>query len=235
MKKLAIIVLFLILAGCTTTKINPVFEIPKGSKIGVINLVGHEMKNYSVELRGSYSMDQFSNVSNMPYYINDEIKKQATEIGYKVEILEVNEDIIKSFYNGNIEENHQIVLSPETIPVFQKLANDHNLSIIYIIREVKGKFKARDFNVFLKGYGLAMDLDNGIFSAFAFFKADAIYLDPVTLTRGADCMEKKDFKNKELDYWKGYKGVSFNDIAETIKLNIKKFISDLLINSNLKH
>jgi hypothetical protein len=238
MKKLAVMVLFFMLVGCTTTKLNPVFEIPKGSKIGVINLVEQGMKNYGVRFDGSYSVDKPPIASDIPNYINNEIKRQATEIGYKVEILEVNEDIIKSFYNGNIEENHQIVLSPETIPVFKKLASDHNLSIIYIIKEAKGKFKVQDFYVFPSGYGLAMDLAKGRFSAFAFFNAEAIYLDPVSLTRGAECLEQKVMKSQvnsdEFESPKGSKMVSLYDVSETIKPIISKFISDLLKNSNLK-
>lgn len=238
MKKLAVIVLFLMMAGCTTTKINPVFEIPKGSKIGVINLVGQEMKNYGVRFDGSYSVNKAPNASDIPYYINNEIKRQAAEIGYKVEILEVNEEIIRSLYNCTMEDNHQIVLKPATIPVFQQLSNDHNLSIIYIIKEAEGKFKVQNFYVFPRGYGLAIDLPKGVFAAFAFFKAEAIYLDPVSLTRGAECLEKKVLKNQvtsdEFEYPKGRKGVSFYDVSETIKLIINEFISDLLKNSNLK-
>lgn len=238
MKKLAVIVLLLMLVGCTAKMIYPVFDIPKGSKIGVINFVGQEMKNFGVRFDGSYSVNKAPHASDIPYYINDEIKRQATEIGYKVEILVVNEDIARSLYTSTLEENHQIVLKPETIPVFQKLANDHNLSIIYIIKESEGRLKVQDFYVFPSGYGLATNLVDGIFSAFAFFKAEAIYLDPVSLTRGAECLGKKVMKSQgksdEFKLPKGGKIISLYDVSENIKLIINNFISELFINSNLK-
>ncbi len=238
MKKLAIIFLFLIMVGCMSTRINPVFEIPKGSKIGVINLVGQEMKNYGVRFGGFYTMNKAPHPSDIPYYINNEIKRQAAEIGYEVEILEANEYIIRLLYNCTMEENHQTVLRPETIPIFQQLANDHKFSIIYIIKEAEGKFKVQDSYVSSSGYGLEISPVGGIFSAFAFFKAEAIYLDPVSLTRGAECLKKKVVKSQgksdEFKSPRGGKIVSLYDVSETIKLIINGFISDLLKNSNLK-
>ena len=240
MNKLAMIVLFLMFVGCTATKINPVnpvpvFEIPKGSKIGVINFVGQKIRRYGVMFDGSQSETVSEATSDIPNFINYEIKRQAAEIGYKVEILDVNDDIKRSLSFCTMKDNDQIILRSATIPIFQQLSNDHNLSIIYIIKEAEGKFKIQDLYVVPRGYGMAVELPKGIFTAFAILKAEAIYLDPVSVTRGAECLEKKILEGRVISEKNEptRKLLPQYEVTENIKLIINKFISDLLKNSNL--
>ena len=238
MKKLSIVILFLIFAGCTTTKINPapIFEIQKGSRIGVINLVGKDMKHFGIKYDGTLSETENPITSDIPYYINNEIQRQAADLGYKVEILEVNEDIKRLLYNLTIKENNQIVLRPAMVPIFQQLSDDNNLSMLYIIKEAEGKFKIKNLYAAPRGYGMAIDLPGGIFSAFAILKAEAVYLDPVSLTRGAECLEKKVLKGHVISGKNEptRKILPQYEITEGIKQIINKFISDLLKNSNLR-
>ncbi len=238
MKKLTAIFLILIFSGCSTVKIKPapIFEIPKGSRVGVINLVGPMMTYYDVKYDGSNNRTERRSTADIPGFINNEITRQAAVAGYEVKILEVSEDLKRALYYLTEVKEDRVEIRKWAVPVFKKLSLEHDLSIIYVIKEVEGEFKIKDRKVYPRGYGMAIELSGGIFTSFAILKAEAIYLDPVSVTRGADCSERKILTAEVISEKNApvKKMVHGSKINENIKLIISEFISKLLENSNLR-
>ncbi|MBT8338944.1 MAG: hypothetical protein HKP58_03995 [Desulfatitalea sp.] len=241
MKRIVLAVLALTLLGCSTTPKMlpiPVFDIAKGSRIGVINFVGPRINHYHVGTTVFNNFEKEYEVNwDIPGFINDEIRRQMSEIGYETVIIESDEHLKSNLKDIVVKEGDRYDLSSSVTPIFKKLANDYDIDMLYVLKPLKASLFVPNITIEAENYGVATRSFLGIGStqAFAIIGATSICLDPISLTRGGGGRKNKTVSG--LSMFGNFADLNENElkaIENALKDIIREMVSELLTNSNLR-
>jgi hypothetical protein len=240
MRKALIIIFAFILIGCATNQNMqplPVFEVKKGSKIGVLNFVSPKMKQYHIGTTVFNNFEKEHEVNwDLPGLINSEISKQASELGYETVIIGSDDTLKTKLSDRTIKEGDKLVLNPNTVPTLKSIAKDYNISMLYIIEPLKSSIFLPNITVAVEGYGVGTRniLMIGGVEAFAMLNASSICMDPLSATKGAICSKSQDVTGlKMVGNFRNLTEDEKSEYGKVIKGFIKGFVSNLLTNSNL--
>lgn len=241
MKNFCIVILVIMLMGCAAPQKMqplPVFEVSKGSKIGVINFVSPKMKQYHIGTTVFNNFEKEHEVSwDLPSHINSEISKQASEMGYETVIIPVDDTIKEKLSERSVKEGDKFVLNPDVIPILQKMVKDYDINMLYVVEPFKSTIFIPNITVNVEGYGIGtrnMLMIGGV-EAFARISASSICMEPMSLTKGAVCSKSKDVTGlKMVGNFRSLTEEEKNEYGKIFKGFIEEFVSNLLTNSNLK-
>ncbi len=124
--------LILLVSSCAPHPqfLSPVFEFQQASKIGIINFVKPTMTHYHIGTTVFNNFTKEIDVNwNIPSFINDEIKQQATELGYHAVIIEPENNIKSILDNATLVKNDKVVLNPEVITHIQKFTKEFDIRL----------------------------------------------------------------------------------------------------------
>ena len=230
--------MFMLIGCAAKMKPLPVFEIQKGSKIGVINFVGPKMKQYHVGTTIFNNFEKEYEVNwDIPGFINSEIKKQASEIGYETVIIEATDSLKTLLANRSIKEGDKLVLNPSIQTALDSLAKHYNIDILYIVEPLKSTIFVPNVEIPVEGYGVGTRniLMIGGVEASAMINGSAICMNPMALTRGSICHKEQDVTGlKMVGNFRQLTDEEKSEYGKVIKGFIKEFVAEPLLQSNLK-
>ncbi len=226
---------FALLPGCATKlQPAPVFEIPIGSKVGVINYVTDTMNHYHV---GTTVLNNFKKEYNVawdiPGFINSEIKRRLNDAGYEAVFIDPPATSLRKSDVTFIDANMQL-LKPNYISELERISNKYNIDMLYVIEPTTGMLLLPNVQINVEGYGVGTRnvLAMGSASSFAMIDASAICLNPISLTRGASSRGAKDISG--LKMIGNFRELSASDLEKSkdaIIENVEIMISKLIENS----